>query len=156
MQQEVEQGQHARERPSESLGVGTLNLRQQLAIQDELDAYNPLIPDASNLKATLMIEYADPVERARELARLRGIEHHIVLELSGAGRVVAVADEDIGRSNEEKTSAVHFLRFELTAEMVAALKYGVALGIGVDHPNYTAEIPAAGTATRTALVADLA
>ena len=129
---------------------------EESGIQDELDVYNPLVPDGSNFKATMMIEYTDVAERARMLSRLKGIEDRVWLQAEGCKRVYAIADEDLPRENDEKTSAVHFLRFELTAEMVAALKYGVALGIGVDHPNYTAEIPAVGAATRTALVADLA
>ena len=129
---------------------------EEEGIQDELDAYNPLIPDGSNLKATLLIEYTDVDERRRALARLIGIEDKVWIQVEGSPRVYAIADEDLERENAEKTSAVHFLRFELTPEMVAALKYGVALGIGVDHPNYRAEIPAVGAATREALVADLA
>ena len=129
---------------------------EEEGIQDELDAYNPLIPDGSNFKATMLIEYEDADERARALAQAEG---HRGPRL-GAGRglraVFAIADEDLERENDEKTSSVHFLRFELTKEMVAALKYGVALGIGVDHPNYKAEIPAVGDATRNALIADLA
>ncbi len=129
---------------------------EEAGIQDELDAYNPLVPDGSNFKATMLVEYADVDERKVALARLRGIAERVWISVEGCPRVYAIADEDLPRETDEKTSAVHFLRFELTAEMVAALKYGVALGIGVDHPNYTAEIPAVGAATRLALAADLA
>ena len=129
---------------------------EDAGIQDELDAYNPLVPDGSNFKATMLIEYPDVDERTRALARLKGIEDRVWVQVEGCAKVFAIADEDLPRENEQKTSAVHFLRFELTPEMVAALKYGVALGIGVDHPAYRAEIPAVGAATRMALLADLA
>jgi len=125
-------------------------------IEDELAAYNPLVPDGSNFKATMLIEYEDVDERHAALARLKGIEQKVWLQVEGLPKVWAIADEDLERQNAEKTSSVHFLRFELTPEMVAALKHGAALGMGVDHPNYKAEIPAVGAATREALVADLA
>ena len=125
-------------------------------IQAEIDAYSPLVPDGTNWKATMLIEYPDPNQRKRELARLIGIEDRVFVEVEGHARIYAIADEDLDRENDEKTSSVHFVRFELTKDMVAALKYGVALGIGVDLPNYKAEIPAVGEATRKALVADLA
>jgi hypothetical protein len=125
-------------------------------IVDELAAYNPLVPDGSNFKATMLLEYEDENERKAALAKLKGIEDRVWLQVEGCPRVWAIADEDLDRENETKTSAVHFLRFELTQEMVAALKYGVALGVGVDHPNYQAAIPAVGAATREALIADLA
>ena len=125
-------------------------------IEDELAAYNPLVPDGSNFKATMLIEYEDVDERHAALAKLKGIEQKIWLQVEGLPKVSAIADEDLERQNAEKTSSVHFLRFELTPEMVAALKHGAALGIGVDHPDYKAEIPAVGAATREALVADLA
>ena len=128
---------------------------EEAGIQSELDAYNPLIPDGSNLKATMMIEYDDPVARKEALAKLKGVEDRVYVQVEGCPRVHAIADEDLERENEEKTSSVHFLRFELTKEMVAALKYGVGLGIGVDHPNYRADIPRVGDETRTALLADL-
>jgi len=128
---------------------------EEAGIQDELDAYNPLVPDGSNFKATMLVEYADVDERKVALARLKGIAERVWVRVEGCPRVFAIADEDLPRENDDKTSAVHFLRFELTKEMVAALKYGVALGVGVDHPNYSAEIPAVGAATRAALVADL-
>jgi hypothetical protein len=124
-------------------------------IQEELDAYNPLIPDGSNLKATFMIEYADPAERKRELGRLVGIEDRVWVQVAGHDPVFAIADEDLERATEEKTSSVHFLRFELSDAMVAALKQGAALGMGVDHENYrhaASELPAA---VRDRLAGDL-
>jgi len=124
-------------------------------IQDELDAYNPLIPDGTNLKATLLIEYADPGERARKLVELHGIEHRIALPVGTQAPVLAIADEDLGRSTEEKTSAVHFLRFELTAAHIAALKSGAEASLVVEHPAYRAETVLT-PATRRALIADLA
>jgi Protein of unknown function (DUF3501) len=127
---------------------------EEAGIQDELDAYNPLVPDGTNLKATMLIEYADVDERRVALGRLKGIEDRVWVQVEGCPKVYAIADEDLERENEEKTSAVHFLRFEFSPEMIAALKYGVALGIGVDHPNYTAAIPALGAESRGALAAD--
>jgi len=129
---------------------------EEAGIEDELDAYNPLVPDGSNFKATMLIEYEDVEERKVALATLRGIEANVYVQVEGCARVAAIADEDLPRENDEKTAAVHFLRFELTPEMVAALKYGVGLCVGVDHPSYTAAIAAVGDATRKALVADLA
>ena len=125
-------------------------------IRSELEAYNPLVPDGRNLKATMMIEYPDPAERKRMLARLKGIEHRVWIRVEGCERVYAVADEDLERENEEKTSAVHFLRFELAEPMAQALKRGDALAIGIDHPEYQVEIPAVSRSVRDALVADLA
>jgi hypothetical protein len=127
---------------------------EEAGIQDELDAYNPLVPDGTNLKATMLIEYADVDERRVALGRLKGIEDRVWVQVEGCPKVYAIADEDLERENEVKTSAVHFLRFEFTPEMIAALKYGVALGIGVDHPNYAAAIPALGAESRGALAAD--
>lgn len=127
---------------------------EDAGIQDELDSYNPLVPDGSNLKATMLIEYEDVDERKRALGRLKGVEDRVCVQVEGFPRVFAIADEDLPRENDVKTSAVHFLRFELTPETIAALKSGAALGVGVDHPNYKAEIPAVGKATRDALVAD--
>jgi hypothetical protein len=105
-------------------------------IQSELDAYNPLIPDGTNLKATMLIEYADINERQRELARLVGVEHRMFVDVEGHGRTYAIADEDLERSTEEKTSAVHFLRFEFNKEQRAALLAGAVATIGCDHTNY--------------------
>ena len=124
-------------------------------IQSELAAYNPLVPDGHNFKATMLIEYDDAEERHRALATLRGIERKVWLQVEGCPRVFAIADEDLERENEDKTSSVHFLRFELTKEMIAALKYGVALSFGIDHPNYKAANAAVGAATRQSLIADL-
>ena len=129
---------------------------EEAGIQDELDSYNPLVPDGNNFKATMLIEYEDVDERRGALARLRGIEDRVWVQVGGFGRVYAIADEDLERETEEKTSAVHFLRFELDQPMAQALKNGAALGIGVDHPEYAAEIPAVGEATRKALAEDLA
>jgi hypothetical protein len=129
---------------------------EEAGIQDELDAYNPLVPDGSNFKATMLIEYDDAGERRRALAQLKGIEDRTYVQVEGCPKVYAIADEDLERENEEKTSSVHFLRFELTKEMIAALKYGVGLGMGVDHPAYRAAVAAVSPETRAALVADLA
>jgi hypothetical protein len=129
---------------------------EEAGILEELEAYNPLIPDGSNFKATMLIEYEDTDERRRALATLKGIEEAVWVRAGGLAKVMAIADEDLPRENEEKTSSVHFLRFELTPDMVAALKRGAPLGIGVDHPAYKAAIPAVGQDTRRALVADLA
>ena len=129
---------------------------EQEGIQGELEAYNPLIPDGRNFKATMMIEYPDVDERKHALARLKGIEDRVWVQVEGCEKVHAIADEDLDRSTEEKTSAVHFLRFELTDEMAASLKYGVGLGIGVDHPEYSAEIAALPSNIRNSHVNDLA
>jgi hypothetical protein len=128
---------------------------EEEGIRGELDAYNALIPDGSNWKATLLIEFPDPAERARQLERLVGIEHRVWIQVGDLPAVTAIADEDLERSTESKTSAVHFLRFELTAEMVAALKAGAGLRAGVDHPAYTARVDAVPEAVRESLVADL-
>jgi len=128
---------------------------EEQGIQEELDAYNPLVPDGRNLKATMMIEYPDPDERGKRLADLIGIEDKVWLQVAGHGRVWAIADEDLDRENDEKTSAVHFLRFELDEAMAQALKKGAGLTIGVDHPRYSAtlELP---SAVRDSLAEDLA
>jgi hypothetical protein len=128
---------------------------EEAGIQDELDAYNPLVPDGTNWKATLMIEYEDVAERRRALAVLKGIEDRVWVQVEGCPRIYAIADEDLERENEEKTSSVHFVRFELTAEMLAALRYGVPLAVGVDHPAYTFTLAPVPEATRQALLADL-
>jgi hypothetical protein len=126
------------------------------AIQDELDAYNPMVPDGGNFKATMLIEYEDADERRAALMKLKGIEDRVWIAVQGFAKVFAIADEDLPRENEVKTSAVHFLRFELSPEMAAAMKRGSSLAIGIDHPAYQAEIPAVGAATRDSLAADLA
>ncbi len=128
---------------------------EERGIQDELDVYGPLVPDGANFKATMLIEYEDVDARHAALARLQGIEDRVWVHVAGHDRVFAIADEDLERSNDEKTSAVHFLRFELEAAMVTALKAGAALGVGVDHPAYQAQVPALSAATRQALVEDL-
>jgi hypothetical protein len=124
-------------------------------IEDELAAYNPLIPDGRNLKATMMLEFPDPEERRKWLADLIGVEDKVWIEVAGHERVWAVADEDLERENEHKTSSVHFLRFELTDDMAQALRRGAGLAIGVDHPRYTAKLDAP-PAVRDALAHDLA
>ena len=123
------------------------------AIAEELEAYNPLIPDGTNLKATMMIEFPDVAERRAALERLKGIEDRVYLEVGELGRVFAHADEDLDRSDETKTSAVHFLRFELDAPMRAALKSGKPLKLGVDHAQYRHEL-AASTELARSLAAD--
>ena len=128
---------------------------EESGIQDELDAYNPLIPDGRNFKATLLIEYEDVEERRTALAGMKGIEDKVWVQVEGSPKVYAIADEDMERENEQKTSSVHFLRFELTEDMAAALKYGVSLSMGVDHPNYTVSVSPVGKETRDALSADL-
>jgi len=124
-------------------------------IQDELDVYNPLIPDGSNFKATMMIEYADADERKQALSKLKGIEDRVWVQVEGCARVYAIADEDLERENDEKTSAVHFLRFEFDDEMVRLLKYGVGLALGLDHTNYQAEVSAVAAGVRASLIQDL-
>jgi len=124
------------------------------AIRDEVDTYAPLVPDGSNWKATMMIEYPDVNERQRELARLIGIEDRMFVEVEGQPRVYAVADEDLDRENDEKTSAVHFLRFEFTPAMVATLKAGAGAKLGCDHRNYPAHAPIAAE-TLASLAGDL-
>jgi hypothetical protein len=123
-------------------------------IQHELDAYNPLVPDGTNWKATMMIEYPDPDERRQKLAQLKGIEGRVWVQVEGCQRVFAIADEDMERENDEKTSAVHFLRFELDDDMRARLRGGARLTAGVDHPQYRASAELAAE-VRGALVADL-
>jgi Protein of unknown function (DUF3501) len=125
-------------------------------IAEELEAYNPLIPDGRNWKATLLIEFPDPEIRKTRLEQLRGVEDRCWVEAAGLPRVFAIADEDLERENETKTSAVHFLRFELTAEMAAKLKGGAALAAGIDHPNYLHELRPVPENIRVALAADLA
>jgi hypothetical protein len=125
-------------------------------VADELAAYNPLIPDGHNFKATLLLEYPDPVERAQRLAELRGIEHRCWLRVAGFDAIYAMADEDLERSNESKTAAVHFLRFELTPQMIAGLRGGGMLAAGIDLPAYTHRVDPVPAPLRAALLADLA
>jgi hypothetical protein len=129
---------------------------EEAGIQDELDAYNPLVPDGTNFKATMLIEYEDADARIAALALLVGIERRVWIEVEGCARVYAIADEDLPRATDAKTSAVHFLRFELQPEMASALKRGASLAIGVDHPAYDVSMPAITPEARKALVADLA
>jgi hypothetical protein len=124
-------------------------------INAELEAYNPLVPDGGNFKATLLIEYPEVEERRRMLARLKGIKDAIWVRVAGCERVFAIADEDLERENEEKTSAVHFLRFELTPAMKDCLRQGAPLAVGVDHPEYAAAVPAVSGNLRQSLLADL-
>ena len=124
-------------------------------IQDELDAYNPLIPDGTNWKATFLIEYPDVAERKAALAKLKGIEDRCWVQVDDLERIYAIADEDLERENEEKTSAVHFLRFELSAAMVAAARSGAAISVGIDHDNYRHEIRPLPQAIRDSLARDL-
>ena len=128
---------------------------EERGIQDELDAYNPLIPDGANWKATMMIEYTDDGERRDMLARLIGIEDRVWVQIAGHPRVHAVADEDTERENAAKTSAVHFLRFDIGAAQARALKEGAGLAMGVDHPVYSASIAGVSPETRHSLAADL-
>ena len=124
-------------------------------IEGELQAYNPLIPDGCNWKATFMVEYPDVEERKRQLAKLIGVETAVWVQVADFARVHPVANEDLDRQTEDKTSAVHFLRFELTPDMAAAAKAGAAIRMGVDHPHYQADLTLA-LQVRDALVADLA
>lgn len=124
------------------------------AIEDELAAYNPLIPDGSNLKATFLIEYEDLEERQRALAGMIGIEDRVWMRVMGFESVWAIADEDMERENADKTASVHFLRFEFTPAMIAAAKEGSAIALGIDHPRYSARVDPLPEAVRAALVAD--
>jgi hypothetical protein len=124
------------------------------AIAEELEAYNPLIPDGTNLKATMMLEYPDVAERRAALERLKGIENKVYLDVGSLGRVFAHADEDLERSDDTKTSAVHFLRFELDDAMRKALKSGAPFTLGVEHEHYAHEL-AASAELRKSLAADL-
>ncbi len=127
---------------------------EEEGILQEIEAYAPLMPDGSNWKATMMIEYTDVNERKRELARLIGVEDHMFVEVEGQPRVYAIADEDMDRENDEKTSAVHFVRFELTPVMCAAVKAGAAVKLGCDHTNYPAHMTIAAE-TLASLAGDL-
>lgn len=124
-------------------------------IQGELDAYNPLIPDGTNWKVTLLIEFPDEKERRVQLAKLKGIEDRAWVQVEGHGRVFAIADEDMERENEEKTSSVHFLRFELQPPQIAALKAGAGLSMGIDHPGYCHSVNPVPEGHRLSLLTDL-
>ena len=128
----------------------------EAGIQDELDAYNPLIPDGNNLKCTQMIEFPDEEERALKLAELVGIENRTYIQIQGFERVYAIADEDLERSNKEKTSAVHFSRFNFSAEMITAIKQATPIAVGVDHTNYNFHIDEIDPETQGSLTADFA
>jgi hypothetical protein len=123
-------------------------------IEDELEAYNPLIPDGKNWKATFMIEYEDPEMRAAQLAKMIGIEDLVWVQVYGFDKVWCISNEDLERTNDSKTSSVHFMRFELSEEMVAALKAGSALDIGVEHAIYSYNVTA-DDETRQSLINDL-
>jgi hypothetical protein len=127
---------------------------EEEGIEQEIGAYAPLLPDGSNWKATMMIEYPDVNERQRELARLIGVEDRMFVEVEGQPRVYAIADEDLDRENDEKTSAVHFVRFEFTLSMVAAIKAGAGVKLGCDHRNYPAHV-AIPAETLASLAGDL-
>jgi len=127
---------------------------EEEGIQSEIDAYAPLVPDGSNWKATMLIEYPDVHERKRELARLIGVEDRLFVEVEGHARVYAIADEDLDRENDEKTSSVHFVRFEFTKAMREAIRAGAAVKIGCDHTNYPAHV-AVPAETLASLAGDL-
>jgi len=127
---------------------------EEAGIQDELDAYTPLIPDGANLKATMMIEYEDPLVRKTELARLKGVESRVYVQVDGQPKVYAIADEDMERENEEKTSSVHFLRFELEPTAIASWKAGAAVAIGVDHPHYAVRLDEVAPQVQSSLARD--
>jgi hypothetical protein len=124
-------------------------------IQHEIDSYNPLIPDGNNFKATMLIEYTDEQVRRKMLTQLKGIERKVFVQVEGAKKVYAIADEDLERENDEKTSAVHFLRFQLDTDMVKSLQYGVALSMGVEHENYIAVLAPLPALQQQALLKDL-
>jgi len=124
-------------------------------IEEELESYNPMIPDGTNWKATLLIEYPNEAERRHKLTQLKGIEDRCWVQVTGQERVFAIADEDLERENDEKTSAVHFLRFELSAAMISALRDGAELAVGIDHPQYNQTIQPVRAAIRTSLLFDL-
>ena len=128
---------------------------EEQGIRDEIDAYNPLVPDGSNWKATMLIEYPDIEERRLALAKLIGVEDRAWVQVEGQLRVHAIADEDLDRENDDKTSAVHFLRFELSPAMKQGLKGGAVLSMGIDHPNYSVALEKAGAATAASLLGDL-
>jgi hypothetical protein len=126
------------------------------AIQAELDAYNPLIPDGGNWKATFLLEFPDVDERRERLAQLKGVEDRCWVQVAGCERVYAIADEDLERENDDKTSSVHFLRFELSPQMCAQVKAGAALGAGIDHDNYRHAVASLPQHARESLAQDLA
>jgi len=133
----------------------TERIFEEDGITEELAAYNPLVPDGANWKATMMIEYPDEDERRAMLAKLIGIEDRVWVQVEGRPRVYAIADEDLERETEEKTSSVHFLRFELDPAMIAALKKGATVSAGVDHPQYNATVAPLDAAVADSLAKDL-
>ena len=128
---------------------------EEEGMRDELDAYNPLVPDGSNFKETMLIEYANELERKAALKRLIGIADRMFIQVEGQPRVYTIADEDLERETEEKTSAVHFVRFELEPSMKAALQSGAQMMIGCDHPAYPAHLEETPAETLTSLLGDL-
>lgn len=128
---------------------------EKAGIEEELAAYNPLIPDGSNLKATFMLEYVDVTDRRRQLSKLIGIEDRVWVRVGDGEQIFAIADEDMDREDEDKTSSVHFLRFELKSEDLQRAKSGAELAIGIDHPNYQHSVDPVSPTVRDALVADL-
>lgn len=124
-------------------------------IEEELAAYNPLIPDGSNWKATMMVEFSDADERRDRLSRLIGLEEKVYVQVAGFDPVTPIANEDLDRATSEKTSSVHFLRFELTPAIIDALKNGAAISVGVDHPEYRHRVDAVPDAVRQSLAGDL-
>ncbi|MDO9476194.1 MAG: DUF3501 family protein [Pseudohongiella sp.] len=130
------------------------NLRDAESITQELDAYNPLIPDGSNLKCTFMIEFPDETERRQQLKKLIDLEHHVFIQIEGFEPVAPVADEDLERSNAEKTSAVHFMRYEFTPDMIAAAKRGVSWSVFSNHPTYPYQVDPIPENIRSSLCRD--
>ena len=129
---------------------------EEEGIQDELEAYNPLVPDGTNLKCTQMIEFPDEDERRVRLAELVGVEDRTYIQVQGQDRVYAIADEDMDRSTATKTSSVHFMRFEFTASMIKAIKAGAPIAMGVDHPKYNFRVDEIDPETQGALTQDFA
>jgi hypothetical protein len=125
------------------------------AIQEELDSYNPLIPDGQNWKATFLLEFPDADERRERLSQLKGVEDRCWVQVAGFDRVWAIADEDLERENDDKTSSVHFLRFELSSQMCAQVKAGAAIGVGIDHDNYRHALASLPQNVRDSLAKDL-
>jgi hypothetical protein len=125
------------------------------AIQEELDSYNPLIPDGHNWKATFLLEFPDADERRERLSQLKGVEDRCWVQVAGFERVWAIADEDLERENDDKTSSVHFLRFELSTQMCAQVKAGAAIGVGIDHDNYRHAVASLPQNVRDSLAKDL-
>jgi hypothetical protein len=127
---------------------------EEAGIKDELDAYTPLIPDGTNLKATMMIEYEDALVRRAELAKLKGVEDRVYIQVDGQPKVYAIADEDLERENDEKTSSVHFLRFEFVPTAIVAWKAGAAVAMGIDHPNYASRLDEVAPQVQSSLARD--